>query len=142
MAKRKQNLSIDQILEEIAKAPTPQAKAEVCWLYESKGLKNIFAYAFNPNLKLEIKEVPKYTPDPRPAPLALSTLQYEASRLDLFREGAPMKQKDRKIVYLLSGLSKDESWIMEAVIRKDLNVDGVDAKFLNQVWPELNIPEE
>jgi hypothetical protein len=142
MSKRKPKLFIPEILDKIAKAKTPQDKADVCFAYENKSLKLIFAYAFNPTIELAVTAPLKYKSDPRPMGETLSRLEQAALQLPIFRVDRQTKKKPEKLYAMLSGLSKEEGAVLAAVVRKDLQVDGVDINFLNQVWPDLKIPDD
>lgn len=141
MAKRKPQLFIPEVLEKIAAAESPQEKANICWDYETKALKLILAYAFNPTIELAIKDIPPYRPDPRPLGETVTRLEQAGTMLPNYRVDSPVKKKAEKFHAMLTALSKEEGKILEAVVNKDLKVKGVSIKFLNQVWPDMKIPD-
>jgi hypothetical protein len=133
-----------EIFAEFEEAKTRQDKIEVLRKHSDYWFITFLNYAFNPDIKFDFTEIPKYKPAVEPAGLTWSTLHLELRKLYLFiptHEKYSGKLPERKHTNLLleifESVHAKEAKLLEAVIQKKLKVKGLTDKLVKEAFPEL-----
>ena len=132
-----------EIFDKVKLAPNDAERVRILREYTSPGLKEFLNYAFNPATVFEV-EVPKYKPSVDPAGLNLAYLEQEVKKLYVFIKNHPSRvgtmsprKAQQNLHTLLACLHKDESALLESVIRRTFNVPSLTAAVVKQAYPDM-----
>lgn len=125
---------IKKIFDEISSEPGSNKKMEILSSYkDNELLKRVLYLANSPRIKFYIKQIPEYTPDnssPEKLKWGLDGLKLLSSRKFTGHEATKWLQ------VILSGLSKDDAYIIERIIDKDCRIGMADNN-INKVFKKL-----
>lgn len=134
--------NIYEILDEFQSASTTEEKKAVLTKNDHFALRCVLRAAFHPKIQFVFDSVPKYKPSDAPPGLSPSNTAMEMNRLYLFEVGNPRvspnltdRKKELLFVQLLESLEAREAEVWCRMIQKKLNVPGLTAKLVEEVFP-------
>jgi len=133
-----------EIFEEFENTSSRQEKIEILRNNSDDTFVQFLNYAFNPDIKFDVEEIPVYKPALEPAGLTWSTLHLELKKLYLFMPGneryngkLPDRKHENMLVELLQRVHAKEAKLLEAVLMKNLKVKGLTPKLVKEAFPTL-----
>jgi hypothetical protein len=136
--------NVYEIFDEFEKAKSKKEKADVLAKNMNLALVKVLQLGFDPNIEWYFKEVPKnYNPKEIPAGMSYARLTTELRKLYLFQKGNPTadrlteKKREQLLVEYLDNLEPREAEVIMGIFNKDFGVEGLNAKFLKQFFPNL-----
>lgn len=133
-----------EIMEEFETASSKQEKISVLQKHGDIWFQEFLNFAFNPAVKFDIKDIPKYKPAIEPAGLNYSNLNLEVRKLYLFIPGHPKykgplpeKKREAILVNMLQNVNAGEAKLLEAVITKKLKVKSLTPKIVKEAFPQM-----
>lgn len=138
-------LLVSEIFDLVKKAKTKEEKIEILRKNASFELKECLNFAFNPKIKFDVSEIPKYKPSVIPAGLNETYLLHEVvHNLYMFIPNhkkyyvkLPKNKEQAKLAFILEGLHADEAKILVDMIQKKLKVDGLTPKLIKEAFPDI-----
>lgn len=136
---------VHEIFTEFKKAKTKADKIAVLRKHNSYGFKEFLNYAFNPKIKFDIAEIPKYKESVIPDDLNETWLLHEVTHnLYVFIPNHPKytakltpSREKAKLAGLLESLHKEEAKILVDLVQKKLKVDGLTPKLIIEAFPDI-----
>ena len=132
-----------EIFKEFEMANNRQERIGILQKYGNHQFKEFLNYAFNPDIKFDISEIPQYKPSVLPAGLNDTYLALE-KRLYLFLpvhkkyEKKLKKEREQAILgSILASLHKDEAKLLEQVMTKSLKIKNLTPKLVKEAFPEM-----
>lgn len=133
-----------EIMEEFENAESKQDKIHVLQKHGDIWFQEFLNFAFNPNVKFDIKNIPNYKPAIEPAGLNFSNLNLEIRKLYLFIPGHPKykgplpeKKRDAILVNMLQSINAGEAKLLEGVITKKLKIKNLTPKLVKEAFPQM-----
>ena len=133
-----------EIFEEFEEAKTRQDKIDVLRKHADHWFITFLNYAFNPEIKFDFLNVPKYKPSLEPEGLTWSTIHLEMRKVYLFipsHDKYSGKLTDRKhtnlLLEILESVHAKEALLLEGMFHKKLKVKGLTDKIVKEAFPEL-----
>lgn len=136
--------NIYEIFDEFEEAKTKAERKKVIEQNLSPTLVKVLEYAFHPDYKWTVKEVPDNyrVPDTLPG-VSFAHLGTELRRIYLFQEGHPTalslneQRKNELLIQLLESLEPRESEVIVGIMKKDLGVKGLTYNFVKECFPNM-----
>jgi hypothetical protein len=132
------NLSIPEVLTLVHNAPSNE-KSRILKQNETPALLHILRHAFCDGLQFD-SGVPEYVQSNRPLGTDLASLHAEARRLYIFTTDynkISIPRKRELLQTILVSIHASEAKLLTAVIKKELNINGLDAALVEQTFPGL-----
>ena len=136
--------NVYEILDEVAAAPTDEARRAILFYNDNHALRRVLRAVFHPHIRFVIDKVPNYKPSDAPPGLSDATLHTQINRIYLFEEGNPNvspnltpERKQQLLVQILESLEAKEAVVFMNTLLKDLKVPGLTKELVEEVFPEL-----
>ena len=129
-------MTIKEILDQISLEPGSNKKIEILTQYrDNKTLEKVLYLTYSNRVKFYIRQIPEYNTFNIDSPIvhleeALDRLDVLSSREKTGNEGI------NYLVDILSSLTKDDAYVVERIIDKDLKI-GMARTNINKVFPKL-----
>lgn len=134
---------VSEILDEVKKAPTEEAKIAVLRCNITQDLLTVLKGVFCPGIRW-FNKIPLYTPSDAPVGLGLTNLTQEIKLSYLFQPNHPknlqkLPEKRLQIILLqvLEALEAKEAEVFCGMLRKDLKIPGFTRDLVEQAFPGL-----
>ena len=136
--------NIYEIFDEFEEAKTKADRKKVIEQNLSPTLVKVLEYAFHPDYRWTVKEVPdNYIPPDTLPGVSFAHLGTELRRIYLFQEGHPTslslneQRKSELLVQLLESLEPREAEVVIGIMKKDLGVKGLTYNFVKECFPNM-----
>lgn len=134
-------LNFYEIFDLYAKCNTKEERISFLRKNDSKALRDILFYTFNPNITFYRKSFPfGYKPNTEsPVGLSYSHLHMESKRFYIFTTTyeIPLPKKDIILLQLLESLEEKEAELVMGIFGKDLRVDHLTRSIVREAFPGL-----
>ena len=136
--------NIYEIFDEFEEAKTKAERKKVIEQNLSPTFVKVLEYAFHPDYKWTVIEVPDNyrVPDTLPG-VSFAHLGTELRRIYLFQEGHPTslslneQRKNELLIQLLESLEPREAEVIIGIMKKDLGVKGLTYNFVKECFPNM-----
>jgi len=135
---------INEILTEVANAPTEDDKINILKFNSSLPLQMVIQGAFHPGIQWVINEPPKYRASSAPAGLGYQTISSSHTKFYLWRKDNPdvspnvtQERKEILLIQLLESMEEHEAETTVNMMLKDLKVPGLTYSVAKKAFPEL-----
>jgi hypothetical protein len=134
-----------EIFDEFESAKNKKDKLNVLNKYiSSPVMRQILFYAYHPNIKWKVKEIPEnYKVKDVPPGMSYSHLSSEVRRLYMFQEGnhtaesLTPKKREELLIQLLESIEPREAEVVMGIFNKDLGVKDLNYKFIKEHYPNF-----
>lgn len=129
-------MKIKEILDQISSESSSNRKIEILTQYrDNKTLEMVLYLTYSNRVKFYIRQIPEYSTSNIDSPIvhleeALDRLDVLSSREKTGNEGI------NYLIDILSSLTKDDAYVIERIIDKDLKI-GLARASINKVFPKL-----
>lgn len=136
--------NIYEVFDEFEEASGKKEKKAVIERNLSSTLVKVLEYAFHPDYKWKIKEMPDSykIPDTLPG-VSFGQLSTELRRIYMFQEGHPTaeslseQRRTEILLQMLETLEPREAEVIMGIMTKDLGVKGLTYNFVKECFPQL-----
>lgn len=136
---------IFEVLDEVSKAKTKQAKIDILRNNASYALRTVLEGTYDPVVKFVFDKIPEYKKEVNvPAGMGYTSLDVELARFYLFVEGNPrvdpnlsLERKTHILIQMLEALEPREAEVLANMLMKNLHVKGLNADLVEEAFPGL-----